>query len=296
MTDNNPPTQQTSGTAMATAFMRALGAHDPRPALRGQDTLAEIFLDEDKLKPIQNAAIRAWVMKEKLTPGAYEFMLARTAFFDKVFEEALKTNIPQVILLGAGYDSRAYRYADFIWNTQIFELDAAPTQERKLRCLQGAGISIPPPVHFVPIDFTCDDLKARLTQSGFSPEKHTVYIWEGVTYYLSAEVVDDMLAFVKVNSPAGSAIAFDYAAISEAASKEDSTTKLRQMMQERHAGEPVKFGIRLGEIEAFIAQRGFAIKDHLTAAEMQSRYLAGSDDLDIAQIPSVFRLVEAKVK
>jgi methyltransferase (TIGR00027 family) len=293
MTESIPTAQPASRTAMSTAFMRALAAHAPRPELRGKDTLAEIFLDEVQLKPIQDANIRAWVMKEKLTPGTYEFMLARTAFFDQVFEEALKSNIPQVVLLGAGYDSRAYRCADLTQDTQIFELDVAPTQERKLACLQGAGILIPTQVHFVPIDFTRDDLKTRLTQAGFSPEKRTVYLWEGVTYYLSAEVVDDMLAFVGANSPASSAIAFDYAAVSEAASKEDSTTKLRQMMQDRHAGEPVRFGIRLGEIESFLSNRGFAIKEHLTAAEMQSRYLACSDDLDIASIPSVFCLVDA---
>ena len=55
------------------------------------------------------------------------FMTARAAFFDKKFKQALEADIPQIILLGAGYDSRAYRFADLIHGTRVFELDTAPT-------------------------------------------------------------------------------------------------------------------------------------------------------------------------
>ena len=66
-------------------------------------------------------------MKNKIAPGAYEFMIARTAFFDRIVEQALKVNIGQLVLLGAGYDSRPYRFGKFIQDTKIFELDAKPT-------------------------------------------------------------------------------------------------------------------------------------------------------------------------
>lgn len=68
--------QQASGTAMATAFMRALGASDPRESIRGKDSLAEIFLIEEQKKPLRDPAARAWVMQNKVAPGAYEFMIA----------------------------------------------------------------------------------------------------------------------------------------------------------------------------------------------------------------------------
>ena len=60
-------------------------------------------------------------------------MLARTAFFDNLFIDALNKNIPQIVLLGAGYDTRAYRFADLNNATKIFELDIAPTQNRKMK-------------------------------------------------------------------------------------------------------------------------------------------------------------------
>ena len=123
MTEKSSLDNQTSGTATATAFMRALAAHDPRKEMRGNDYLAEIFLEEEQKRPLNESAIRAWVMKNRIATGAYEFMIARTAFFDRIVEQALKKNVGQVVLLGAGYDSRPYRFGEFIQDTKIFELE-----------------------------------------------------------------------------------------------------------------------------------------------------------------------------
>jgi methyltransferase (TIGR00027 family) len=287
--------KQASGTALATAFVRAFAANNPIEELRCQDHLAEIFLEERQKKTLKDPAIRSWVMHDKLTPGAYEFMIARTAFFDTIVQRALKENIDQVVLLGAGYDSRPYRFAEYIRDTRIFELDAKLTQQRKLECLQRAAITIPAQIHFIPVDFTVDDLKVVLVAASFNPEKQTVYIWEGVTYYLSAEVVDNMLAFVRCNSPPGSSIAFDYAALSEVVLEEARTKEFRKLMKSQYSGEPVRFGLRAGTIEDFLATRGFAIREHLSAAEMQARYLSIGSLTDAGQVPSIFCLVQAMV-
>jgi len=295
MTEKSSLEKQASGTAMATAFMRALAAYDPRKEIRGNDYLAEIFLEEEQKKPLKDPAIRAWVMQNKIAPGAYEFMIARTAFFDRIVEQALKENIEQVVLLGAGYDSRPYRFGEFIQDTKIFELDAKPTQQRKKEYLQQAEISISEQISFVPINFETDNLRVTLTEAGFSQEKKTLFIWEGVTYYLSAEVVDNMLAFVRSNPPSGSSIAFDYASLSEEALNEDGAKELRKHMKSRYSNEPTKFGIRTGKIEAFLAERGFEVIEHLTAADMNEMYLSIGDYSDVAQVPSLFCLVYATV-
>ncbi|MFZ0449261.1 MAG: class I SAM-dependent methyltransferase [Desulfatiglandaceae bacterium] len=106
MSADNSLDKLTSGTAMATAFMRALAACDPRKEIRGSDNLAEIFLIDEQKKPLNDSAARAWVMQHRVTPGAYEFMIARTAFFDQIVKQALKENAGQIVFLGAGYDSR----------------------------------------------------------------------------------------------------------------------------------------------------------------------------------------------
>jgi methyltransferase (TIGR00027 family) len=295
MAENNSLDKQASGTAMATAFMRALAVYDPRKEIKGNDCLAEIFLEEEQKKPLKDPTARAWVMQIKLTPGAYEFMIARTAFFDQIVKQALKENIEQIVLLGAGYDSRPYRFEEFIQDTRIFELDTKLTQQRKKDCLQRAQVSISEQISYVPVNFETDDLRDKLMEAGFSREKRALFIWEGVTYYLSAEVVDNMLTFVRSNSPSGSSISFDYASLSDKALNEDGVKELRKLMQSQHSNEPTRFGIRKGDIESFLVKRGFEVIEHLTAVEMNARYLAGGGYLDVGKVPSLFCLVHAKV-
>jgi methyltransferase (TIGR00027 family) len=296
MSNENSLDKQESGTALATAFMRALAACDPRDEIKGSDNLAEIFLVDEQKKPLKDATARTWVLKNKTAPGTYEFMIARTAFFDQIVEQALKENVGQLVFLGAGYDSRPYRFEKLIRDTIIFELDTKPTQQRKRLCLEQAQIPIPEQVRFVTVNFGTDSLEDRLIEAGLDRKKKTTFIWEGVTYYLNAEVVDNMLAFVRENSPSGSSICFDYAALSNAALSEDSARELRNHMRSQYANEPTRFGIFAGEIGAFLAGRGFEIVEHLTADEMTRKYLPTDGYLDIGKVSSLFCLVHARVK
>ena len=294
MAENNLLEKQASGTAMATAYLRALAAHDSRKEIRGQDNLAKIFLSEEQKKSLQNTAAREWIRQNKVALGAYEFMIARTAFFDQVVEHALEENIAQIVFLGAGYDSRPYRFEKLIQDTIIFELDTKPTQRRKQNCLRRAHIHISKQIRFVPINFDTDKLADKLVEGGFSREKRTLYIGEGVTYYLSAAVVANMLTFVRENTAPGSSICFDYAAVSNEAL--NGAEELRNHMRIQHANEPTKFGIRAREIDSFLAKTGFEIVEHLTADEMTNKYLPSDAGLDIGKVPSLFCLVRARVK
>jgi methyltransferase (TIGR00027 family) len=288
-----PTEPHPSETAIATAFVRALAARDEREEIRCPDTLAELFLPEETRRPLADPAARAWVLGNKLTPGMYEFMIARTAFFDRIVAEALQDNAAQVVFLGAGYDSRPYRFRHLIRDTRIFELDTRPTQERKKELLRQAGIAVPEQLTFVPIDFAADDLKDALVQAGFTPQQRTVYIWEGVTYYLSAAVVDGMLSFIRENSAQRSSLAFDYASLSRQALDDGSVQQLRDHMRSAYASEPTRFGIRAGELEEFLAQRGYEIVEHLTPAEMERKYLVRRDGSPAGTVLPLFCLVHA---
>jgi methyltransferase (TIGR00027 family) len=286
---------QPSDTAMGTAFLRALSTFDKREEVRGPDYLAEIFLTEDKTLPLKDAISREWVLKNKTTPGMYEYMIARTAFFDRAVQQALGENIPQIVFLGAGYDSRSYRFRELIRDTRLFELDARPTQERKKEMLQQAGIIPPEVLTFVPINFQTDDLSETLCGAGFRPECKTIFIWEGVTYYLSAGAVENTLRIIKSNSPSGSSIGFDYAVLSPEKERSSDAQRIREWIKSRYPGEPTRFGIMQGKLESYLTDKGYTIVEHLAPKEMQEKYLTLRDGSSAGPLPPHLCLVNASV-
>ncbi len=125
--------QKPSETALFAALRRTIAKKEFNNEKFGPDYLAEYFLPAHFRFFLKFRKIRANT-KEKLSiylPGVNEYMIARTAHFDRLFKDALNNETPQIVLLGAGYDSRAYRFLALNQDTKIFELDIAPTQERK---------------------------------------------------------------------------------------------------------------------------------------------------------------------
>jgi methyltransferase (TIGR00027 family) len=284
-----------SETAMGTATLRALAAMDERKEIKGPDYLAELFLPDEHKSPLKDPAIREWVMKNRIAPGMYEFMIARTAFFDHVVEQALLENIPQIVFLGAGYDSRSYRFNDMIKDTRIFELDIQPTQKHKKTLLYQASINIPDHLVFVSINFKTDHIGDILNQVGFNRNQKTLFVWEGVTYYLSATVIDDTLSVITSNSPAGSLICFDYASHSPDRLNDDGLKKIREMMRSNYPDEPTQFGIKDGEIKSFLSSRGYNIIEHINSTEMERKYLSLADGSSAGKVPASFCLILASV-
>ena len=287
---------QPSETAMGTATLRALAAHDTREEIKGPDNLAEIFLIEDRKAPLNDLAKRQWVMQNKIAPGAYEFMIARTAFFDQVVKKALVENLPQIVFLGAGYDTRPYRFKDLVRETRIFELDAPPTQLRKREVLENNAIAMSDELKFVPIDFSQDNLQAVMLKAGFSMDKPVLFVWEGVTYYLSSEIVDETLSAVRTLSAAGGSICFDYASLSPETLSEEGARKMREHLKSNHPGEPTKFGIPRGTLESFLGERGYGVVECLSSSDMDAMSLTLRDGTLVGNVPTLFSLVHAAVR
>lgn len=131
---------------------------------------------------------------------------ARIWFFDAAVERFLP-EIAQFVILGAGFDTRAYR-RPIDTTVRLFEVDAARTQAVKRETLKKAGIDSSS-VTFVPADFEKDDWLACLVAAGFDPDEPALFLWEGVTMYLDREAIEGTLR--KIASTArGSVVAFDY--------------------------------------------------------------------------------------
>jgi methyltransferase (TIGR00027 family) len=282
--DNKDVENQLSGLARGAALVRALAAREEREEIRCSDTLAEIFLADDRENSLDDPANREWLIKNYLPKGVYAYTIARTAYFDHVLEQALREGVPQIVILGAGYDSRPYRFATLVGETRIFELDELNTLQRKQKKLQQANIAIPGNLAYAPLSFETSKLGETLAGAGFDGEKQTLFIWEGSTYYLSAEQVDKIFSFIRKQLPAGSTLCFDYNSISSVSSGQGGENELPQSTG--FAADSVAFGIEEGKAGVFLAERDFLILEHLTAEEMEKRYLTLRDGTSAGKVPA----------
>ena len=297
---NKSVEQKPSETALFAALRRTIAHKEFKNEKFGPDNLAEYFLPPHFRFFLKFKQIRANT-KNRLNgflPGLNKYMIARTAYFDRLFVDALNNKTAQIVLLGAGYDSRAYRFAKSNHSTRIFELDSAPTQDRKKKCIKNGRIDIPNQVTFVPINFNKESLKDTLEKAGYKNHQKTLFIWEGVSYYLEVESVESTLEFVSHASHHESALAFDYTiSISEENIKDYYGVKeFVQTMKVHHENEELMFSIDDGETGSFLEQRGLKMVDHLDNEEIERTFLLKEDGSLIGQITGHFRFVSASSK
>jgi methyltransferase (TIGR00027 family) len=294
---NNGVEQKPSETALFAALRRTIANKEYNNDKFGPDFLAKQFLPPHFRFFLRFKRIRANT-KNKLNealPGLNEYMIARTAHFDRLFVDALKDKTPQIVLLGAGYDSRAYRFAQSNHSTKIFELDIPPTQERKKECLRKGRIDIPKHVTFVPIDFNQETLADALGKAGYTNDQQTLFLWEGVSYYLEQEAVDATLSFVSHNTHPESTIAFDYTITISEGNINDyyGVKEFAQTMVEHHGNEALLFSIGDGEADSFLERRGLKMVEHMDNDEIERTYLLKEGGSLLGRITGLFRFVSA---
>ncbi len=279
---------QISVTAQGIALMRALEFEKPEAERICNDPLAGKFIHP----------LFYWFGKrfagsaERKSPGVVGSMTARCRYMDDSLSEALAGGVAQLVILGAGLDSRAYRFDELKGRVRVFEVDHPATQSAKIeRVIKVLG-SAPDHVTFVPIDFNKEDLR-KLISAGYNPAKKTFYIWEGVTPYLTAEAVDNTLAFVAHNSAPGSSIVFDYLYASALTAKERRGEIKRLEQARRFTGEGLVFGIEAGRIGEFLRARGFDRIVDVTAEDLHAKYFTGANRARV--IAPIYAIAQATV-
>jgi methyltransferase (TIGR00027 family) len=289
--------QKPSETALFAALRRTIAHKEYNNDKFGPDDLAEIFLPPHFRFFLKFKKIRENTKKKlaRLMPGLTELIIARTAFFDNLFLNALKNQTPQIVFLGSGYDSRAYRFAKSNKSTIIYELDAMPTQNRKIKCLKAAHISIPREVKYVPINFMNESLGNVLKKAGYKSQEKTLFLWEGVSYYLDLDSVKRTLEYIAQCSNKESVIAYDYSISipEEDGNKYYGVNEFMKSMKEHHANEELIFTIRHGEIESFLMDRGLRMIEHLDNKGIELKYLVDDNGSLIGRITENFRFVLA---
>ena len=250
---------KSSVTALGTAFFRALSCYENDDKIKGHDDLAKLFLSTEIREKLNDKAYR-YITSQSIKKTTYAYIIARTDYFDELFASALKNHIPQIVNLGTGYDSRAYRYKCLMNSTKIFEVDSSSTQIKKIHILN-QNIIDHSHVTFVPIDFERDDLEQMLLKSGFDKRQKSLFILEGVTPYLTFEAFCSMLNSIKSISHHEDILAFDYI---------NCKPNKKLILNE---GEIIQFGMIKEEMTSFINNQGFSVLENLVPFEIESRYL-----------------------
>lgn len=223
-----------------------------------------------RLRPVGRLLER--YLDSRWSGGPRGSAVVRTRLIDDWVNAALADGAEQVLLLGAGFDSRAYRLPALA-GVEVFEVDHPATQAIKQRLLaaQFAG-GRRTPVRLVPVDLIRDDLDAALTGAGFDRTVRTVVIWEGVTNYLTADAVDATSRYLAGAAPAGSQVVFTY--IDRAAL--EGTVTFDGLDAWRDAvtagGEPWTFGFHPAELTGYLAARGLRLRSDLSARDAAQRY------------------------
>jgi methyltransferase (TIGR00027 family) len=285
---------QYSKTAMGTAFMRAYHhAHDRPPIF--DDFLAQRLLTPEELQAGEDRHLRAFQIFDPdraasgldragalaywmQNSGAPAIVFSRARYSEEILEEAVGQGVGQYVILGAGMDTFAWRRPDLLARLQVFEVDHPATQAHKRRRLREVGLEPSPRQHFLPVDFSRENLAAALKRSSYDPGALTFFSWLGVTYYLTLEAVLATWRAVTEVAPSGSALIFDYldtdAFIPELASR-----RVQVMIElVKRVGEPMITGLVPGDLAGDLARQGLLLKEHLSPADIQDRYFKERPD------------------
>jgi methyltransferase (TIGR00027 family) len=262
------PDRKMMSTARGVALVRAMEMTRPESERISSDPYARHFAN-----PLMVLATRFSVATgiSRLigVERMINFAMAREQYVHELIEREARGGLDQIVILGAGFDTRAYRAAGLA-AIPVFEVDHPVTQAAKREALRGVIEPMPANVKFVSVDFDVDDLGDRLRAEGYKETGRTLFVWQGVTMYLTPEGVDRTLAFIAAHAGSGSTLVFDYFDIAEG-----GNSGIRFFT--RAMGEAVTFGIPGPQIEAFLTSRGFVDVHNIDGPELKRLQLTGAN-------------------
>ena len=176
------------------------------------------------------------VLLKRLMPVTTQH-LTRARFAEDCLEEAVCNGVNQYVILGAGFDTFAFRRPNL--DLTVFEVDLATTSDLKRERLANVNLKVPEHLSFIPFDFEKDDLKAKLVAAGLDTSRRSFFNWMGVTYYLTqAAILGNLDRLAEIGAP-GSEVVFDYLIATECVPPEDRSLFNDMMSFVEKRGEPM---------------------------------------------------------
>jgi methyltransferase (TIGR00027 family) len=246
-----------SRTAIGAAALRA--AHqDDDPRIFTDPLARRILGDPDELPDL------AWSQ-----PRLRLFVAVRHRFAEDSLAAAVARGTRQVVVLGAGLDTFAYRNP--FPDTRVFEVDYPATSAWKRERLAATGIEVPDNVTFVAVDFERDSLAGRLADAGFDAASPAFFVWLGVVPYLSDRAVRATLAVIAA-VPDGEVV-LDYVKPVDHAPAEARADRESLVAHVADVGEPLRPGLETEDVHAMLRELGFTEIEDIGRREIRSRYL-----------------------
>jgi len=273
-----------SRTSILTAAARALGAREPDASVRNPDYLAGKLIGPAELNliadhPISQAFDRDFqeAINDPEIFGFVWLMLVRTRFIDERMEHALRGGATQLVILGAGFDTRAHRFAELLKDTAVIEIDYGATQEYKKRRVETALGGAPANVVYAPIDLAKENLGAVLRDAGFQPVRKTFYIGEGLSMYVPEEGMKDTLRAIAAESAPGSTLLLEY--LNRGGLELLRKYPMGMIKNAFDWGEPFVFGVPDGQDREFFREAGLELGETLKIGSPESlkRYATRQD-------------------
>ena len=280
-----------SRTANYTCMSRASSYMENNPLLKSGDYIA-VKLLPGFIKLLLICKILN--LKGRLSPeGIYQYVIARTKYFDNVFIESIKKGIDQVVILGAGFDSRAIRLLDEKTSVRVYEIDVYHTINAKLKQYRKRKIKLPDYDMLIPVDFEKENIKTKLNEFGFSNKK-TLFILEGLIMYLPENSISETFSFINENSSQGSVVVFDYvhASVLRLENKYYGESAIYNRVKKDN--EQWIFGIDESEIEKFLMNFNLSLVDHLNSKVIEERYFKNDSGRIVAKVNGTHCIVLAK--
>jgi methyltransferase (TIGR00027 family) len=207
-------------------------------------------------------------------PGARTSAVARTRFIDDRASAAISQGVEQIVLLGAGFDSRPYRLRA-CERLAVFEVDHPSTLARKRQVVGGVIGHAPAWVRFVPTDFNRESVETALAAAGYEESRPTLFIWEGVTNYLTESAVDHTLRWCsRAARPSQIVFTYVHRAVLDDPAAFFGTARLFATLAA--AGERWTFGLDPARLPDFMAERGYRLDEDVGAEEYRMRYFGSS--------------------
>jgi methyltransferase (TIGR00027 family) len=248
-------TRPSQTAAWIAATRAALGVELPEGRKLCDDPYGMLFAGRSLPRPLASLALRTWpVLRFTL------WVQLRTRFLDDTLRSFVRNGGRQIVILGAGFDCRALRFARELGGAAVFEVDHPATQREKQAVLARAGLA-PQHVRYVSMDFEQEatrELPAKLAAAGHDPKQPTLTLWEGVTMYLTEPAIEATVAAVHAYCAPGSVFAFTYFDLPKM--RRGGAMRLLSALV-RSQGEPWRFGWSPDVLPGWLEQRGFMLRE-----------------------------------